>query len=713
MRYLRLVLVAALALVAPSMASIAGGVLTISIAQNAEALPILVEVSITGGSPPFQIHLTTGTTFETPLDEQLMAEQRDVTVHILSNRVQTITATVSDAAGASCTGQQLIGREISQDEEFLLDAARLGDSLTSGAWTQVTDLGDEIYCSTTPLLMEMVDDKVRTRAPWPGAYFFRAGPVGELVKVVVKPEIGTVTEIRGMCQDSNPRPLGFSYIDDHLARMAHDGVNAIQFIKVLEMKSVTDTEIQDPAAGFPSWDESLFCAIRRAKAAGFTVMLRFMYFLDAPWPQADNLQTGLRPRDWDAWFANFERIVLRYGALAQDSGVDIYLFSESLYTSYAFEDRYRDLVARLREVFDGALVVGSGPWREGALDTVRFWDALDYIGLSGTIHTMGEVSSYEEGLRLDTDGVSAMISRALAREVVPVARKYGKPLLWTELYYDSVVGSTYSPCGVPFWHAGIQDASSFERIPSFREQAKGFDASLRVVQTNKELFAGVFCLNWPFWDPEELRQSSLGTYHIRGTPAEEVFDIWWGADAQGLSPSSPELDQCLVIDEFSPWGRGYEWTLDGPWGTWEEEDLNAGVLEMRKIRVDFSNPGGDFFRLRFTLRQGQEIRDLSGYQGVVIAASAVTPMLVRIELAMQLPDHEWIGGFFSDFVELGPETRLVTLPFSSFRITPESHDSWMLGHHDLNTAGICGISIWPVDSSGTFFVWSWGVGAYR
>jgi len=707
MRHTRLVLAAALALVAPSMASIAGGALTISIAQNAEALPILVEVSITGGSPPFQLHLTTDTTFETPLDEQLIAEQRDVTVHILSNRVQTITATVSDATGASCTGQQLIGRQVSQDEEFLLDAARFGGDSATGAWTQVTDLGDETYCSTTPLLMEMVDGKVRTRATWPGAYFFRAGPDGALVKVVVKPKSGVATEIRGMCQSSNPHPLGFSYVDDHLSRMARDGVNAIQFIKVFEMKSVTDTEIQDPA-GFPSWDESLFCAIRQVKAAGFTVMLRIMLCLDAPWPQSDNLMTGLHPRDWEAWFTNYEGIILRYAALAQDAGVDIYLFADSLYTTFAFEARYRDLVARMRQVFGGALVVASGPWVEGGLNSVRFWDALDYVCITGSLLSMGDVP-YEEALELNTDGLTAIYLGQFEREIAPVARRFQKPILWAEVYYSSVVGSTYSPNGVPFWGAGIQNAE-YEMTPSYREQAKGYDAMFRVIEANKELFAGVFCLDWPFWDPVELLCCSKGTFIIRSTPAEEVFDTWWGADSPGLLPGSSQSGECLVIDEFAPGARG-GWELDGPRGTWEEEVLHQGQPEeMSRIRVDFSNPGGNFFRLRYTLYEG---RDLSRYQGIAIAASAVTPMLVRIELAMELPDHEWIGGFFSDFAELGPETRLITLPFSSFHITTELHDSWMLGHHDLNTAGICGISIWPVDSSGTFFVWSWGVGAYR
>jgi len=707
MRYLRLVLVAALALVAPSMASIAGGALTISIAQNAEALPILVEVSITGGSPPFQLHLTTDTTFETPLDEPLIAEQRDVMVHILSNRVQTITATVSDASGISCTGQQLIGRQVSQDEEFLLDAARFGGGSATGAWTQVTDLGDETYCSTTPLLMEMVDGKVRTRATWPGAYFFRVSPAGELVKVVVEPMSGPEIAIRGMCLGSNPHPLGFSYVDDHLARMARDGVNAIQFIKVFEMKSVTDTEIQDPA-GFPSWDESLFCAIRQVKAAGFTVMLRIMLCLDAPWPQSDNLMTGLHPRDWEAWFTNYEGIVLRYAALAQDAGVDIYLFADSLYTTFAFEARYRDLVARMRQVFGGALVVASGPWVEGGLNSVRFWDALDYVCITGSLLSMGDVP-YEEALELNTDGLTAIYLGQFEREIAPVARRFQKPILWAEVYYSSVVGSTYSPNGVPFWGSGIQNAE-YEMTPSYREQAKGYDAMLRVIEAYKELFAGVFCLNWPFWDPAELLCCSKGTFIIRGTPAEEVFDTWWGTNSPGLLPGSSQSGECLVIDEFAPRARG-GWELDGPWGAWEEEVLHQGQPEeMSRIKVDVSNPNGDFFRLRYTLYQG---RDLSSYQGIALAASAATTTHVRVELAMLTSAGQWIDRFFSEPVELGPETRLITLPFGAFSLTPEAQAEFVLGPHDLDTVRVCGVCIWSVESTGIFYVWSWGVGAYR
>ncbi len=707
MRYLPVALAAALACVVPAGASFATETLTISLVQDADAFPILINVKIGGGTSPFKVHLTADPSFESPLDQQLIAEQREVTVRILSNESQVITVTVLDAAGASCTGQQLIGRRVSQDEEFLLDAARLGGKPAPGAWTQVTDLGDDTYCSTTPLPMKTVSSKVKARATWPGAYFFRAGPGGALVKVVVKPKSGAEIAIRGMCQSSSPHPLGFSYIDDHLLRMQQDGVNAIQFIKVLEMKSVTDTEIQDPAP-LLFWDDSLFCAIRRAKAAGFTVMLRFLFFLDAPWPQSDNLMRGLHPQDWDAWFTNFEEIVLRYAKLAQDAGVDIYLFADSLYTTYAFEDRYRDLIAQLRKVFSGALVVGSGPWAKGGLNTVRFWDALDYIGLTGSIFTMGEVS-YEEALRLDTDGVAAIVGRGFKTEVAPVARKFQKPLLWAEIYYNSVVGSTYSPNGVPFWQSGIQDAQ-YEVAQSYREQAKGFDATLRVVQTNKGLFAGVFCLDWPFWDPEELRCCSKGTFHIRGTPAEEVFGTWWGREGRGLSTPAPSFDGCLVVDEFSPGARG-QWALDGSGGKWEEEVLHKGQPEeMPRIRVDVSNPNGEFFRLRYTLNQGH--RDLSSYQGIALAASAPTPMHIRVELAMQTSSGQWIDGFFSQPVALGPETSLITLPFGAFSLTPKAQAQYKRPP-DLDITHVSGVCIWAVESTGTLYVWSWGVGAYR
>jgi len=236
------------------------------------------------------------------------------------------------------------------------------------------------------------------------------------------------------------------------------------------------------------------------------------------------------------------------------------------------------------------------------------------------------------------------------------------------------------------------------------------------------LFAGVFCLNWPFWDPEELRCCSIGTLQIRGTPAEEVFNIWWGSEGQAPSTAPPRSRECLVVDEFAPWGRG-EWALDGSCGNWEEEVLNEeGQGDMaRRIKVWFSNPrnpkvwfpdpNGEFFCLRYTLNRG--IRDLSVYQGIVLAASAPTPMHVRLELAMQVFPEEWIGGFFSEPVELGPETRLITLPFGAFSLTPEAQAQFKLGPHDLDTAHVSGISIWPVESTGTFYVWSWGVGAYR
>jgi hypothetical protein len=433
------------------------------------------------------------------------------------------------------------------------------------------------------------------------------------------------------------------------------------------------------------------------KAAGFKVMLRLVYQLDAPWPITDDVMTRLRPSNWDTWFSNFRKLVLHYGQLAQETGVDVYLFADSLYTTYVFEQQYRSLIAALRGVFSGALTVGVGPWENGGLDTVRFWDALDYIGVSGSLFTQQAGISFDQAVAMSVDEVTEVYRSLFAHEILPTALELQKPVLWAEVFYTSIRGSTYSPAGVPFWHEGIRDAT-YQTTPSYAEQVKGYEAMLRVLDENEQYTAGVFADEWPFGDPEGLEQSSKGGFNIRATPAEEVFSIWWGAAvSQNTDQNRPASTAFAELTERGSWWSG------GPSGTTspEEEVLNKGQPdEMRRLRVTTQQDAP--FSLVFALNAGAWDHALAGYSGVVIVANSASPLQVRIRLEGLTAAGDG-ATTLSAPVALSAEPSMVTIPFSAF----------LAGASPVQFARVCQISIEPVTPSGVFYVWSSGIGLYR
>jgi hypothetical protein len=670
--------------------------ITVSLVPDMEALPVLVRITIDGGVPPFHVAVVSQSDLGTPINQLFTLQGREISVPAYSNSPGPVTVAVTDGAGSSCHATGTVGRVVCVNEWVAIDAARLSDTPADGTWEQVTDLGDDTYCSTTPVsIQSMAGGRARVMAGMPGAYYLRLSAGSSSVKLVVKPASTLGIEIRGMLQDYYSRPLGFSFVENHLERMRRVGVNAIEFVKFIKIGQLTDNDLQDPSP-FPYWEDLLRCAIQQAKAAGFRVMLRMVYSLDAPWPITDDVQR-LCPDNWDTWFSNFSKLVLRYGQLAQDTGVDIYVFADSLFSTYAFEQRYRDLIAALRGVFSGSLTVGAGTWRSGGLDTVRFWDALDYIGVTGCLLTQQWGVPYDQAVAMDVDQVTEIYRRLFEREILPTALEFQKPLLWVEVFYTSLLGSTFSPSGVPFWHEGIRDAT-YQTTPSYAEQAKGYAATLRVLEENEQYTAGVFADGWPFGDPEGLEQSSKGGFNIRATPAEEVFSIWWGPDVSQTSMQYPPT--CTSFAELTQRGS---WWLEGPSGTTspEEELLNKGQPdEMRRLRVATQQDVPS--SLVFALNAGAWDHCVAGYSGVVVVASSESPIQVRIRLEGPTAAGDEASALSAP-VTLSAEPSIVSIPFSAF----------LAGEFSVQFARICQISIEPVTPGGIFYVWSSGIGLYR
>ncbi len=83
---------------------------------------------------------------------------------------------------------------------------------------------------------------------------------------------------------------------------------------------------------------------------------------------------------WDEWFASYSEYVLHHAALAEEVGADLFCVGCEMVRADAREASWRDLVARVREVYSGPVTYNCDKYQE---DRLTWWDAVDVLSSSG------------------------------------------------------------------------------------------------------------------------------------------------------------------------------------------------------------------------------------------------------------------------------------------------------------------------------------------
>lgn len=140
-------------------------------------------------------------------------------------------------------------------------------------------------------------------------------------------------------------------------------------------------------------------------------------------PQSDRPKTAEARREW---LRRYEPFLIHYARLATRIRAELFCVGVELAALSGEEAEWRRLIAVARAHYDGPLVYAATQGPE--FETLRFWDALDYIGLD---------NYYPLGDGYDT--------RAMLASVEAVQRRYQKPVLLTEAGYSSSPGAHRTP----------------------------------------------------------------------------------------------------------------------------------------------------------------------------------------------------------------------------------------------------------------------------
>jgi glycosyl hydrolase family 113 len=82
--------------------------------------------------------------------------------------------------------------------------------------------------------------------------------------------------------------------------------------------------------------------------------------------------------EWDHFFGDYETWIVQMAKIAEAHQAEIFCIGLEFTEAQKHEARWRKIIAAVRQVYHGKLTYG-GNW--DSYDQVKFWDALDYIGV--------------------------------------------------------------------------------------------------------------------------------------------------------------------------------------------------------------------------------------------------------------------------------------------------------------------------------------------
>jgi len=227
------------------------------------------------------------------------------------------------------------------------------------------------------------------------------------------------------------------------------------------------------------------------------------------WPGDINMSS---PADWDAWFASYSAFVLHYARLAEAGRFDGLCIGTELQhaTEPAHEKAWRRLIRQVRQVYHGPLTYAAN-W-SGEYQQVRFWDALDYVGIQAYFPLSAAANP-----PLDT------LERGWLPHLRTLAawqKKVKKPIVFTEIGYKTTPDAAARP-----WEWPTRQASSAP--PDEATQARCYEAMFRACWGQSWL-KGLFIWKWY----PGLAADGPARHHADFTPqhkpAEAVLTRWYG-----------------------------------------------------------------------------------------------------------------------------------------------------------------------------------------
>ncbi len=324
--------------------------------------------------------------------------------------------------------------------------------------------------------------------------------------------------------------------DQSLKDLAATGANYVSLNVPLYQSNVNSTDLQ------PDWNapsaQTLGAAIAYAHSVGLKVMIKFdVYPGDGQW------SAYINPSDRTTWFNNYLATITPYVQAAQANGAEEICIGDELIDMASASanstntSQWLSLIASVRKMYSGMLTYsanwGGSGWADEK-DGIQFWSALDEIGLSAYFNLTGDgsVSSLKQSW-----------ASWDASNVAPLAQKWGKPVIFTEIGYMAIQDSYTHPW--MWWEGGSADEA---------QQANDYQALFQYWDA-KPYFAGEMLWNWSS-NPNAGGPGDNG-YIPQGKTATQVMQQFFTAPATdggsgGSGAAAPKFSASASVSPASP-----------------------------------------------------------------------------------------------------------------------------------------------------------------
>ena len=305
-----------------------------------------------------------------------------------------------------------------------------------------------------------------------------------------------------------PPILGFAinahHIDDlsvYLAsvdRIAEVGANALIVVTPMFQQHVDSTDIRYLPGKCPT-DEQLLAILARAKQRHLSTTLLPIVLIENPGEK--DWRGVISPRDWDAWWVSYDRLIDRFLDIAVAAEVDRFCIGSELNTTESQIDRWRRIVQRVRSRYKGTITYSAN------------WDRYDKVTIWPLVDVMS-VSAYFELARDEPDAPVQKLREAWVRErdrLLLIAQRYDRPLMITEVGYPSLPSAAAFP-----WDYVAADGVMADHEAQARCYEAFFGAWSEVVSRPDSPVLGFHCY---YWDPYHHGDRLDTGYGVDGKPA--------------------------------------------------------------------------------------------------------------------------------------------------------------------------------------------------
>ena len=216
---------------------------------------------------------------------------------------------------------------------------------------------------------------------------------------------------------------GSDFAREQLDALAALGCNWIAVTEHVYMESVRSPELRWREGG----GERLAQTVADARERGIKVLFKpHVWSRDfhggGDWHGTVEMQSEA---DWQAFFKNYGDYMVAHAKIAQDAGADALCIGTELKSTTHREAEWRELIRRVREVYDGALTYSSC---SDSFEEIRWWDAVDCVGITAYYRVANVDNPSENEVRQGWNEVY--------RRLIPFAQRVGRPICFTELGYS-------------------------------------------------------------------------------------------------------------------------------------------------------------------------------------------------------------------------------------------------------------------------------------